>query len=87
MIRRRLALAAMAAALASLVQGGPVTASNASCAGQFISSLAPVLTPFGRVVVVPEIQVPTLGGPNLGQEVKVFFATADRNDCPITPAP
>ena len=84
MLRKRLApiilVAAATAALAS-----PVGASNASCLGQFASGVAPITVPFGQTVVVPEVRSLTLGGPNLGQEVKVLFATADRNACPITP--
>lgn len=60
-------------------------ASNASCSAQFTAGVAPFAVPFGVNVVVPEVEDLTLGGPNLGQEVKVFFATADRDACPVTP--
>jgi hypothetical protein len=39
--------------------------------------------PFGQTVVVPEVRNLTLGGPNVGQEVKVLLATADKNACPL----
>jgi hypothetical protein len=58
-------------------------AGNASCAGQFASATAQAAQPFGQVIVVPEVRDLTLGGPNLGQEVKVFLATADRTACPL----
>jgi len=62
-----------------------VAASDASCTAQFTSTLAPVVRPFGQIIVVPEVRNLTLGGPNLGQEVKVLFATADRTACPVPP--
>jgi hypothetical protein len=37
------------------------------------------------VIVVPEVRTLMLGGPNLGQEVKVLLATADKDACPVTP--
>jgi hypothetical protein len=58
-------------------------AGNASCTGQFASATAQAVRPFGQVIVVPEVRNLTLGGPNLGQEVKVFLATADRTACPL----
>jgi hypothetical protein len=72
------------------VSAGPAAAqaapsSNASCTGQYASGVAPFAVPFGQTIVVPEVRNLTLGGPNLGQEVKLLFATADRNACPITP--
>ena len=60
-----------------------VAASGPSCAAQFITSQVTSARPLGRNVVVPEVINLTLGGPNLGQEVKVFFATADSSACPI----
>ena len=36
-----------------------------------------------QVIVVPEVRNLTLGGSNLGQEVKVIFATADKSACPL----
>ena len=63
----------------------PVSASDGSCTAQFTSALAPVAIPFGMNIVVPEVRDLTLGGPNLGQEVKVLFATADRSACPVPP--
>jgi len=62
-----------------------VAASNPSCAGQFASALAPVVRPFGQVIVVPEVRSLSFGGQNVGQEVKVLLATADKAACPITP--
>lgn len=86
MIRKRLAMGTLAAAVASAVLAGPVAAkSGASCTAQFVSGLAPFVVPFGELIVVPEVNDLTLGGPNLGQEVKVLFATADRDACPVTP--
>jgi hypothetical protein len=58
-------------------------AGNASCTGQFASATAQAVRPFGQVIVVPEVRDLTLGGPNLGQEVKVLLATADRTACPV----
>jgi hypothetical protein len=74
-----------AVALAAVLLFGlvpTVAASNPSCLAQFTSTVAPVAIPFGQTVVVPEVRDLTLGGPNLGQEVKVV-ATADKTDCPI----
>ncbi|TMG21036.1 MAG: hypothetical protein E6H96_14190 [Chloroflexi bacterium] len=62
-----------------------VAAANPSCAGQFASALAPVVRPFGQVIVVPEVRNLTFGGRNLGQEVKILLATAVKTACPITP--
>ena len=62
-----------------------VSASGPSCTGQFTSTLAPVAIPFGTNIVVPEVRNLTLGGPNLGLEVKVLFATADKSACPVSP--
>ncbi len=78
------------AGLLIVVSAGPAAAqvppnSNASCTGQYTSAVAPMAVPFGQTVVVPEVQNPTLGGPNLGQEVKALLATANREACPITP--
>lgn len=85
MIRRRLALMILAAGAATALVAAPVAASNPSCAAQFTSVLAPVVRPFGQVIVVPEVRGLTLGGPNLGQEVKFLLATADKGACPVTP--
>ena len=60
-----------------------VAASNPSCTAQFASVTAKTAHPFGQVVVVPEVRNLTLGGPNLGQEVKVLLATADKSACPL----
>jgi hypothetical protein len=60
-----------------------VAANDAACTGQFTSTVAPVTRPFGQTIVVPEVRDLTLGGPNLGQEVKVFLATADKSACPL----
>lgn len=85
MLRKRLVPIILTAAAASAAMAGPAAASSASCLGQFASVVAPVAVPFGQQVVVPEVRNLTFGGPNLGQEVKVIFATADRNACPVTP--
>jgi hypothetical protein len=67
---------------------GPVSAaSNASCAGQFASTGAHLARPFGQTIVVPEVRTLTLGGPNLGQEVKGLLAMADRTACPVVVGP
>jgi hypothetical protein len=60
-----------------------VAANNASCTPQFTSTVAKVARPFGQNIVVPEVRNLTLGGTNLGQEVKVFLATADKSACPL----
>ena len=60
-----------------------VAAGGPSCAAQFITSQVASARPLGQNVVVPEVNNLTLGGPNLGQEVKVFFSTADKSACPI----
>jgi hypothetical protein len=69
------------ALLAGLVPS--VAASNPSCTGQFASVNAIAAHPFGQVIVVPEVRNLTLGDSNLGQEVKVIFATADKSACPL----
>jgi hypothetical protein len=78
-----LSMALAGALLAGLAPA--VAASDPSCTAQFTSALAPVARPFGQNIVVPEVQDLTLGGPNLGQEVKSLFATADRTACPVPP--
>jgi hypothetical protein len=75
------ALALAGALLVGLVPS--VAASNTSCTGQFASLNAIAAHPFGQVIVVPEVRNLTLGGSNLGQEVKVIFATADKSACPL----
>jgi hypothetical protein len=60
----------------------PSVAAGPSCTAQFASATAKVAHPFGQVIVVPEVRNLTLGGPNLGQEVKVLLATADKDACP-----
>jgi hypothetical protein len=85
MSRRRFTLALAVAAFSSLLLVAPTSASNASCTGQFSSGVAPFFVPFGQTTVTPEVQNLTLGGPNLGQEVKVLLATADRSACPLAP--
>jgi hypothetical protein len=75
-------------ALAGLLLVGlvpSVAASNASCTAQFVSVVSKLATPFGQNVVVPEVRGLTLGGPNLGQEVKALLATADKTACPVAP--
>ena len=81
----RLIAASSLGAVFSLVLAPAVLASDASCTAQFTSTLGPVARPFGTTIVVPEVQDLTLGGPNLGQEVKILFATADKGACPVTP--
>jgi hypothetical protein len=83
--RRRVALAALGAAVATVALAAPAAASNASCTGQFSSVVAPIAIPFGQIVVVPEVRNLTFGGRNLGEEIKLLFATADRDACPVTP--
>jgi hypothetical protein len=86
MTRRRLSLIALTAAMATVVFAAPVGAANPSCTAQLTSALAKVARPFGQSIVVPEVRALTLGGPNLGQEVKLFLATADKDACPVAPA-
>jgi hypothetical protein len=85
MIRRRLAFIVMTAGIAAALVAGPAAAANPSCTAQFTSVVAKIARPFGQMVVVPEVRGLTLGGPNLGQEVKVLLATADKGACPVTP--
>ena len=80
-IARRLGLAAAAGLIAAVGAPG-VALAESSCTAQFVTAIAPFVQPFGTEVVVPEVRNLTLGGPNLGQEVKVVFATADRTACP-----
>ena len=61
----------------------PTVAASPSCTAQFAAVAARAVQPFGQVIVAPEAQNPTFGGPNLGQEVKVLLATADKNACPF----
>ena len=74
-----------ACTLAALLMVGlvPSVAASPSCTAQFIAAVKPVSHPFGQTVVVPEVRNLTLGGPNLGQEVKVFLATPDKDACPL----
>jgi len=82
MMRTRIAGAVALAAVLLVGLVPSVAASNPSCLAQFTSTVAPVTVPFGQNIVVPEVRDLTLGGPNLGQEVKVV-ATADKSACPI----
>jgi hypothetical protein len=84
-MRKRFILAALAIMATTALAAAPAAASNPSCTAQFTSALAPITTPFGQTVVVPEVRTLSLGGPNLGQEVKFLFATADRAACPVAP--
>jgi hypothetical protein len=77
--------AAVTALIASPASAAPPDQANPSCTAQFVAVVAPEAVPFGQIVVVPEVRDLTFGGPNLGQEVKVLFATADRSVCPVTP--
>ena len=84
--RRRTSLAAILASAPLVLALAPgVAASSGSCAGQFASAGARAVHPFGQNIVVPEVRTLTLSGPNLGQEVSAFLATADRNACPVPP--
>jgi hypothetical protein len=65
----------------------PSVAAAPSCTAQFTSVVSKLAHPFGLNVVVVEVRTLTLGGPNLGQEVKVFLATADKNACPLNAMP
>ena len=85
MTRRRLSLITLTATMATAVFASPVGAANPSCTAQLTSVLAKVARPFGQVVVVPEVRALMLGGPNLGQEVKLLLATADKDACPVAP--
>jgi hypothetical protein len=81
----RLRIAGASALVAILLVGlvPSVAASNASCTAQFASTTAKVARPFGQNIVVPEVRNLTLGGRNVGQEVKVLLATADKSACPL----
>jgi hypothetical protein len=68
-----------AALLVGLVPS--VAAGSPSCTAQFVVAAAHDARPLGQNIVVPEVRLLTLGGPNLGQEVKVVFATADKSAC------
>ena len=84
-MRKRI-LAGVALGATVLLAAAPgASASNPSCTAQFTSVGAQVVRPFGRLIVVDEVRNLTLGGPNLGQEVKVLFATADREACLVPP--
>jgi len=65
----------------------PASSSHASCTRQFGSVAAPLFVPRRQTIVVPEVRNLSFGGPNLGQEVKVLFATADRSARPVVRAP
>ena len=68
-----------------LLAAAPGASAAPSCTAQFTSAGAQVVRPFGQLIVVPEQRNLTLGGPNLGQEVKALFATADREACLVPP--
>ena len=76
-------LAGLTLAGALLIGLVPSVAAAPSCTAQFASVTAKVAQPFGQAVVVPEVRNLTLGGPNLGQEVKLLLATADKDACPL----
>jgi len=79
-------LSSLIIAAGLLIALAPVAAaSNASCTAQFTGELAPDIHPFGTVIVVPEVENLTLGGANLGLEVKGLLATADKSACPVAP--
>ena len=84
-MRTRIAAACAGAAILLVGIVPSAAASNPNCLAQFTTALAPVVRPFGQIIVVPEVRNLALGGPNLGQEVKVLFARADRTACPVTP--
>jgi hypothetical protein len=83
-MKRRLTVAGAMTVLA-LALTAPGVSAGSSCTAQFVSFLAPGTVPFGQNIVVPEVRNLTLGGPNLGLEVKVLLATADKEACPVTP--
>jgi hypothetical protein len=74
-------VAALMLAGALLVGLVPSVAAGPSCTAQFVVGAAHDAQPLGQNIVVPEVRMLTLGGPNLGQEVKVVFATADKAAC------
>jgi hypothetical protein len=80
-MRARIVGAAVAAGLL-LVGLVPSVAAGPSCTAQFVGATVQVARPFGQNIVVPEVRSLSLGGPNVGQEVKVIFATADKDACP-----
>ena len=82
-MRIRLAGASALAAILLVSLVPSVAASNPSCTAQFTTTVGKDAHPFGQNVVVPEVRNLTLGGPNLGQEVKAFLATADKSACPL----
>ena len=84
-MRIRLAGASALAAVLLLGLVPSVAASNPSCTAQFTTTVGKASHPFGQNIVVPEVRNLTLGGRNLGQEVKVLLATADKTACPIPP--
>lgn len=81
-MRARITGAVIAAGLL-LVGLVPSVAAGPSCTAQFVAATVQVARPFGQNIVVPEVRSLSLGGRNLGQEVKVVFATADKNACPF----
>jgi hypothetical protein len=85
-VLKRLLAIVLTVVAASAALASPVAA-KASCTAQFTSTLAPLPGSFGQLTVVPEVFSLSLGGPNLGQEVKVLFATADKDACPVVPIP
>jgi hypothetical protein len=82
-MRVRIAGSVAVAALLSVGLVPSAAASNPSCTGQFASVVSKEAHPFGQNVVVPEVRSLSLGGPNLGQEVRTLLATADRSACPL----
>jgi hypothetical protein len=82
-MRIRLARASALAAILLVGLVPSVAASNPSCTAQFATLLVQVARPFGQNIVVPEVRNLTLGGPNVGQEVKVLLATANKSACPL----
>ena len=80
-MRARIVGATFAAGLL-LVGLVPTAAAGPSCTAQFVGATVRVARPFGQNVVVPEVRSLSLGGRNVGQEVKVIFATADKSACP-----
>ncbi len=83
-MRKRI-LAGLALGATVVLAVAPGVSAAPSCTAQFTSVGAHAARPLGQSIVVPERRDLTLGGPNLGQEVKVFFATADREACPVPP--
>lgn len=80
---RRVSVAVALALAVATVAPSAAAAATPSCTAQFVTVGATLARPLGVNIVVPEVRLLGLGGPNLGQEVKTWFATADRTACPV----